>query len=86
MLLARFALHSLLACCRTGWRLHVLLEVQPSAPTLLYPFRLSLMRLSPQYTPLPTPPLPSRLYARYFGGDLQIISMEGYGTGGCRVW
>jgi pyruvate dehydrogenase kinase 2/3/4 len=22
----------------------------------------------------------SRLYARYFGGDLQIISMEGYGT------
>lgn len=21
----------------------------------------------------------SRLYARYFGGDLQIISMEGYG-------
>ncbi|KAL9314549.1 hypothetical protein ACSQ67_020001 [Phaseolus vulgaris] len=23
----------------------------------------------------------SRLYARYFGGDLQMISMEGYGTG-----
>ncbi|KAI3993030.1 hypothetical protein MKX01_009773 [Papaver californicum] len=23
----------------------------------------------------------SRLYARYFGGDLQVISMEGYGTG-----
>ena len=23
----------------------------------------------------------SRLYARYFGGDLSIISMEGYGTG-----
>lgn len=22
----------------------------------------------------------SRLYARYFGGDLQVISMEGYGT------
>ncbi len=22
----------------------------------------------------------SRLYARYFGGDLQIISMEGYGN------
>lgn len=22
----------------------------------------------------------SRLYARYFGGDLSIISMEGYGT------
>lgn len=22
----------------------------------------------------------SRLYARYFGGDLQIISMENYGT------
>lgn len=22
----------------------------------------------------------SRLYARYFGGELQIISMEGYGT------
>ena len=22
----------------------------------------------------------SRLYARYFGGDLQIISMEGYGA------
>ena len=22
----------------------------------------------------------SRLYARYFGGDLQIISMEGFGT------
>ena len=22
----------------------------------------------------------SRLYARYFGGDLQITSMEGYGT------
>lgn len=22
----------------------------------------------------------SRLYARYFGGDLQTISMEGYGT------
>ena len=22
----------------------------------------------------------SRLYARYFGGDLQILSMEGYGT------
>lgn len=22
----------------------------------------------------------SRLYARYFGGDLAIISMEGYGT------
>lgn len=22
----------------------------------------------------------SRLYARYFGGDLQIISMEGYGV------
>lgn len=22
----------------------------------------------------------SRLFARYFGGDLQIISMEGYGT------
>lgn len=21
----------------------------------------------------------SRLYARYFGGDLQVISMEGYG-------
>lgn len=21
----------------------------------------------------------SRLYARYFGGDMQIISMEGYG-------
>lgn len=30
-------------------------------------------------TPIP-PPLHSRLYARYFGGDLQIISMEGYGT------
>ena len=25
----------------------------------------------------------SRLYARYFGGDLSIISMEGYGTGVC---
>lgn len=25
----------------------------------------------------------SRLYARYFGGDLQIISMEGYGELGC---
>ena len=22
----------------------------------------------------------SRLYARYFGGDLQVISMDGYGT------
>ena len=22
----------------------------------------------------------SRLYARYFGGDLQVIPMEGYGT------
>jgi pyruvate dehydrogenase kinase 2/3/4 len=22
----------------------------------------------------------SRLYARYFGGDMQVISMEGYGT------
>lgn len=22
----------------------------------------------------------TRLYARYFGGDLQLISMEGYGT------
>ena len=22
----------------------------------------------------------SRLYARYFGGDLQVVSMEGYGT------
>ena len=22
----------------------------------------------------------SRLYARYFGGDLQVLSMEGYGT------
>ena len=22
----------------------------------------------------------SRLYARYFGGDLQMVSMEGYGT------
>ena len=22
----------------------------------------------------------ARLYARYFGGDLQILSMEGYGT------
>jgi pyruvate dehydrogenase kinase 2/3/4 len=22
----------------------------------------------------------SRLFARYFGGDLQLISMEGYGT------
>lgn len=26
----------------------------------------------------------SRLYARYFGGDLQIISMEGYGA--CMWW
>jgi len=46
----------------------------------------------PKLTPLPSPPetttttndtdsLPiSRLYARYFGGDLAIISMEGYGT------
>ena len=25
----------------------------------------------------------SRLYARYFGGDLQIISMEGYGECSC---
>ena len=22
----------------------------------------------------------SRLYARYFGGDLEIVSMDGYGT------
>ena len=22
----------------------------------------------------------TRLYARYFGGDLQVMSMEGYGT------
>jgi pyruvate dehydrogenase kinase 2/3/4 len=22
----------------------------------------------------------SRLYARYFGGDLQVLSMDGYGT------
>ncbi len=27
----------------------------------------------------------SRLYARYFGGDLSIISMEGYGTGARRA-
>ena len=25
----------------------------------------------------------SRLYARYFGGDLQVISMEGYGKCSC---
>ena len=38
-------------------------------------------------SPPPPPPSPaarslpiSRLYARYFGGDLAIISMEGYGT------
>lgn len=23
----------------------------------------------------------SRLYARFFGGDMRLISMEGYGTG-----
>ena len=28
---------------------------------------------------------PRRLYARYFGGDLSIISMEGYGTGGLKL-
>lgn len=32
----------------------------------------------------------SRLYARYFGGDLQIISMEGYGeftnSKTCSIW
>jgi pyruvate dehydrogenase kinase 2/3/4 len=25
----------------------------------------------------------SRLYARFFGGDMRLISMEGYGTGTC---
>jgi hypothetical protein len=30
--------------------------------------------------PIAAPQSRSRLYARYFGGDLQIISMEGYGT------
>lgn len=34
-----------------------------------------------QHTTKTTNSLPiSRLYARYFGGDLAIISMEGYGT------
>ena len=40
-------------------------------------------RLAPQSSPPLSPKhsLPiSRLYARYFGGDLAIISMEGYGT------
>jgi pyruvate dehydrogenase kinase 2/3/4 len=28
----------------------------------------------------------SRLYARFFGGDMRLISMEGYGTGMWRYF
>lgn len=36
--------------------------------------------LLPANPPLTATPLPSPQYARYFGGDLKLISMESYGT------
>lgn len=50
------------------------------APVSLTPIpafpRASLLHTSPRRYGLPI----SRSYARYFGGDLSIVSMEGYGT------
>jgi pyruvate dehydrogenase kinase 2/3/4 len=58
--------------------LSLLPQAQTHALTTLQPPQQP-NQTTPQRKQINSLPI-SRLYARYFGGDLAIISMEGYGT------